>query len=306
MSNNEQELIRIVKQNPFNDVRKAWGRQLKNLQNADFDMLSRYQYVLPCDRDNPRFVDAVNRGREQNKSGRLRTELFPLPFCGNPRANIWYVQINPRGSEVDYYEFSSISSSVKRTIQNRLAASVGGCPNSFEFLQNGDEERLALEERQRLLINQLDLSRAHHDFYPLTMAFRTFRNNYNRKRIGSYNWWRNALCVNNRNALFGDVFANYAEEQWASELGARLFVIEYYPYASENPTWNKLYDVNHPYHSFFVSMLKYANDNGKYVVFRTKRQYEWAGLAEIVSHPYFLANYRNVSLTKKNVIGLQL
>ena len=299
LARSEAELAKVVSQNPFDEVRESWRLQIEKMQHADFNTLCRCSYVLPYDSNNTRFTEAVTRGRRLNDPSRLRTELLPLPFCGNPHADVWYVQINPRGSEVDYYEFFSVLPALKRTIQERLAASIGGNPDAYEFLFSGENELHALRARQQLLIDQLDLSREHHDFYPMSWAFRTLRNNFNRTQIGSFNWWRNALCINNPNAIFSDVFLNHEEKEWARVLGDHLFVMEYYPYASNNPTWRGLYNDSHPYYRFFINMLSYAQNYGKQIVFRSQKDFSLAGLCNIVKSPHFLLNPQRVSLTRR-------
>jgi hypothetical protein len=274
-TNRAEELIKILEENPFREVCENWRAKIKERRNADFEKLSKDRYILPYDEGKMCVCNAEELGFCKG----LRTALLPLPFCGDPQAHYWYIQINPRGNWIDFYDFISCNSDLKKEIQRRLQEDDG---LSIEFCKIGETENIALERRQELYINQLGLYGDSLPFYPMMPEFQTIKNCINRRKlIGSHNWWRSALCVNNPNALFNDVFQekeNNSFEEKAKKLGRHLFVMEYFPYASEhadivrNLYKNKDYYNEHPYRKFVVKMLTFAQEQGKKIIFRSKKE----------------------------------
>lgn len=304
MANDIDALSRLLAHNPFdNDVRSEWRNKLENSRSANYDELCQRQYILPFDANNPQFMDLVRRGRANNDPDRIRTEFLPLPFCGNPKADIWYIQINPRGNDVDLYDFFSICPLLKDRIKDELSRQTSLNVTDFTFCKTGEEEERALVDRQSLLIGQLDLLKEQHEFYPLNSAFKTIEHR-GRKLIGSWEWWRSAFCINNRDSLFYRIFAENEENAISSIIGQELFVLEWFPYASERQhTWQceTIYPTNHPYKRFVVDMLEYAVRNEKSIVFRSRRGFDAMGLEEIVPTPIFMRNPSRVRLTHSNL-----
>ena len=309
MANDINQMKRLLAQNPFNeDVRAEWKKRLEESRNANYDELSQQQYILPFDESNPQFMDLVKRGRNNNDPDRLRTEFLPLPFCGDPKADIWYIQINPRGNDVDLYDFFSISTSLKSRIKEELSRQTGRDIDDFRFCKAGEEEKQALLTRQRILIDQLDLSKEQHEFYPLNSAFKTIEHK-GRKLIGSWEWWRSALCINSNDALFYKSFKENDQSKVPSLIGRQLFVMECFPYASEKQyTWQNevVYPNEHPYKKFLFEMLEYAQKNGKYIVFRSELGFDSMGLRDVVSNPLFLRNSSRVYLTRCQLQGVNV
>lgn len=297
-NNDSKRLADIVGENPFLDVCEKWAKQMECKRNASLSELCADKYILP--------YDERELGSHQNEfcdfTRGLRTALLPQPFIGNPSADYWYIQINPRGSWIDFYDFISCNQDLKVEICQKLAEDerVRRCNvTGYEFLKEGDGELEALMKRQELYINQLDLSRETHPFYPMSPAFRTIKNRTSRRLIGSRNWWHSAFCVNNQYALFHDVFVNAREDsKIADELGQKLFVMEFFPYASESAcVARRIHSQEsyrkHPYCKFVVNMLRYAQDMGKYIIFRSQKELDQLRNFGIsITSPYVLIGRR--------------
>lgn len=252
---NDAELLsQILAENPFTtEVVNGWRNQLQRLRKADYEEVSNASYLLPCD------VDFIERNREQAD---IKTNIPPQPYIGSPLADIWYIQINPSFSMPDYYDMVSISGDIKAHV-------VRECGN-VNF--HGDTN---LQERQNLLLNQYLLNvDGDYPFYPIAPSFNTL--DYNgRNALGMYRWWMRSLCVNNRDAIFADVFQNGRSQcEKANELGRRFFVLEFFPYHSKQFRVNRDDYTNSPYYGFVRRMVDYAMQMNKTILFRSTRECE--------------------------------
>ena len=291
MNENEKELDRILKENPFLKKIEQWRRKLEELANADLETIQRNYFILDGDEQ---FLDE----KYKKKDTRLYLDLFPQPFIGNPKADIWYVQINPSFSWVDYYDLISINNDLIGDIRRGLVCQVekrGITENDFVFTAEAN----ALESQRRrreLLLNQLDLCRTSHEFYVLDESFHTVEYGGTSKVFGSYRWWRKAFCMNRDDAIFFDVF--HGSQSIPEVLGDKFFVIEFFPYHSAKFDRRYNYPSHHPYRKFVIEMLRYAVKTGKTILFRTKHDYETVGMELLGGNCTASSNPNSVWLTK--------
>lgn len=296
----------IVANNPFDrDLVGQWrGQMLEARTKTSIEQLENCQFLLPYDEHCQRFRQAFleNQGGILADS-RVQLQFLPLPFIGSPSADVWYIQINPGASDLDFYEMFNVNRNVKRQIQERLAEAgrrklqvelgkthderkacrlrrkIELCtPDSFEFVSHGEEEANNLVLRQELYLRQFDLSLGHHDFYPLSPCFETCRLRVVRPHIGSRKWWKPALCFGKGDALFRQLFD--LSRDVACDLGDSLFVMEYFPYHSGNAHLVRQYRYpeEHPYWRFLREMLAYAVDMGKTILFRSGQERQMLNL----------------------------
>lgn len=334
-----RSLAEILDDNPFLGVQDEWRRRLAQTTGANLAQLSAQRFVLPYDEHNDAFNAEVRAREEEDLHSKLRLEFLPVPFIGSPEADTWYVQINPGVSDLDYYDMFSVSPEIKSSVCSLLAHEersslqdkltdgcrkgmlqdrldelrhrIDDCTSASFVLDGGDDENERLEERKRLLIDQLDLRNATSVFYPLKRCFRTLVASPNERRLsGSYRWWKSALCIGNGDALFAEVFADHAQgdeltryDTIANELGNHLFVMEFYPYHSSSFDRMDSYSEGHPYLAFVREMLQYAQANGKRIIFRSRNDIvEMMGTHSMAHH--VLGNPYRVYLTTSGLINV--
>ena len=330
-------LAEILERNPFIGVQDEWRRILSQSVDMNLGQLSGRRFVLPEDGRNESFNAEVEERENAGVESRLRLEFLPMPFVGNPDAQTWYIQINPGVSDLDFYDMFSVSPELKGSVRDLLASEerialqaklnnairkgeglaeqtayqerVQNCHADDFSLDESESELVRLQARQSLLIEQLDLRNASSVFYPLKRCFRTLRESPNARRLsGSYRWWKSALCLDNADALFSEVFSRHAEadelariDAIADELGGRLFVMEYFPYHSSSFEKIESYGDGHQYLAFLSDMLQYAQENHKRIIFRSRNDAR-AVLGGVTNNVFVLRNPSRVFLTNHGLV----
>lgn len=295
--NDLNRLKEILKLNPFAQKADVWLEMLLKNPCASFGEVDRRLFLLEGDEYFADYKDVAG-------DSKLWPQLVPQPFIGDPRADIWYVPINPGFTWSDYYDYCGIGDELKNKVLEELSRS-GSARENFDWVYTSSQmEREMFERRCNLLIGQLRLniqdSSGSLPFYPLDESFNTISKNGRCNSIGTNFWWRTALTAR------GSIFLNPPKirsgedpNECAKRFGKELFVIEYFPYHSKRADrahYN--YDATHPYRKFVKDMIEYAVNVGKTILFRSAGEVDSIGING--GNLYLQRNCQRVWLTRNN------
>ena len=209
---------------------------------------------------------------------RIRAEVLPQPYIGDPDAPIWILSMNPSYSAVDVYDMKDCGRDAKMAVLLDMGYDE---QTSKKLLQHNvfphDREE-DLKKRKGLMQSQLSFSST--EFYVLNPAFDTVPTNdeiqkagvqstnqtYNK---GSYRWWKKYLFESNICSPDGVNRDN--EEECRNNL-RNFFVLESFPYHSENfdsgkEFFNDVVSLVRHY-EFWKKMVEFALKKGKILLCR--------------------------------------
>lgn len=274
--NDIQQLNEILGKNPFTkDLVDGWRANLTSGSLTN-------EYVLPCD------IDFLGLCAEQTKEAahiQVLTHLLPQPFAGSPLSDTWILLYNPGYSPVD--EFDNLSVANKAEVFQRILPELSTrclarrTQSVSDFFVNRTEEDDArcLRRRQSLMLNQLVLdAKTKFPFFWLDQSFCTVnKRSVGNKLMGGHIWWRSMLL--NADGSMRDFLRHDREgvtqDRVYQAISGAVFVLEYFPYHSRNfgrgvLKRNGWLSIQNGYHEFWVSMVKYAMQNGKTIIVRNK------------------------------------
>ena len=174
-------LDEVLTNNPFtNEIVSGWGKDLVAYNSRQKER-SELDFVLKGDQ---RWVDAFGENV-------IYKDLLPVPFRGSPTAPVWFIPMNPGYSDIDLYDNLGLCPGCKRSMINAEPHHDNSCEylRNSDWLKKDDKPRKSLEDRQKILLNQLRLN-DETSFAFLEKAFDILQNvNVNRGK-GGYRWWQ--------------------------------------------------------------------------------------------------------------------
>ena len=268
----DTELKKIFEKNPWNKTEiKNWRKILNAGMSGEF--------ILKADAE---MIASYNRQCTKAKFF-VHTNLLPQPFIGNPEAPIWILNQNPGYSEIDRYDMFGKKEEINAWLMKE----------NVDLLKER-ESKESLEERQKLLLNQL-IFKDPVNFYILDECFHTNKHAGNRS-LGGYEWWKKSLLGTAKSKLFckGD-----------KKMLSKFFALELFPYHSKE--FDEKISIKTVHYTFWKDLISYALKSGKLLICRKKKIIE-----EIQKLPDFKRNKDNVlrfssqrvSLSNGNLIPL--
>lgn len=240
------KLKEVLAGNPFTlEVVSQWKQDLKDF-NFGRKRLADLKFVLNGD------LECLGRKARE----KLHTELLPKPFMGNPNAPVWYLPLNPSYSEIDRYDDLGIKPGMIRS------------HDVSEWLDRDKDKIACRAKRQDILLSQLRLD-GDCTFTFLEEAFNTLGDCPSCKDNGGYRWWRRRLFgAASSSADF--LLRTAGVEMDAKSVGAKLFVLESFPYHSRN--FNVEYYTSTDYFSFWKNLVEWGINNGKKFIIRARNR----------------------------------
>lgn len=246
---NDHELLVALREengdNPWIGCRSAWNG-------------IRDDYILPEDRDS--FAAWNNSVRDPRH--KLRADILPQPFVGNPSAPVWVLMRNPGLAALDYYDLVSVDNYDE--YRHDLDADSWG-NISDQYLQH----RESLADRRECVLRQFSFDRQREEeFYLLKDIFNTYTDVHGNVQ-GGYQWYkRYFLC--HGGLLAHRMIADGIQSEILT-VSRSVFVLDYCPYRSHSyPKETEVPPVNFRHHRLWAALVGYALQHGKFIVARGK------------------------------------
>lgn len=204
--------------NPWIGQSDVWNQIIKD------GKFERNCFVLDVDKDS--FEKANLKGAEINR--RLRGDILPQPFVGNPAANVWVLMRNPGLGALDYYDLVSTENweGYRDGLDDEDWRPID--TNKLYF-KDPEIAKTMLCARQQKVMDQLTFNFANargKEFYLLDECFQTYDTTGAGRRIyGGRHWYQTYFCTD-------EVKAQRSKQSDLSVLSRNVFVLDYCPYHS--------------------------------------------------------------------------
>ena len=292
------QLEEVLSHNPFTEAVVAQWKQDLDEFNRGNKPRSELNFILDGDMD---WASAVNRKGEKYK---VYKELPPVPFLGSPTAPVWLILMNPGYSSIDLYDNLGLCPGCEKTMIWSQKCHGPTCGESdTDWIVHKLNPLHELNERQRILLRQLRLEQDS-SFAFLESVFDVLGDSKLYRGKGGYRWWYGHLFGKE-----GRLLQSCARD--AQSAGAKLFVLETFPYHSEHfidEFYSRDYLSSSAYCDFWKTLIQWGCENNKKFILRPDgRNFsriisETGGLLNSANGVHF-KNVQRVWLTFANLCG---
>ena len=225
----DDDLASILSDNPWSEIAEKIKAAMSN------NSLGQERFVLNQDDALIRLEESLIRDDDY----KLRLNLPPQPFIGNPKAKIWILQYNPGYSEgIDDFDYLGIERA--------------------DIMPHRQTHVSEVQDRIKLICDQYEFKESA-GFYVLDEKFETFKSG-TREGRGTYLWYKSTYFP--INGIFARVVnSGLTIKRFADN---NLFVLEFLPYHSKK--FRHEFFPFLPSFVFWRKLMEYAFANEKIVL----------------------------------------